>query len=228
MKSRTGVVRIGLAIAAIAVGAYLVLGWLNRAPAPPDGHVAVSNNDPDAHDTEPFVKPIEIDPDYLSAVATYLDPEDQVGSGRAHAHPHGEQICASGCAANNHPTPLLEKPEYLRLIGEYATQPMTEESPALEALLYYGRQTSMYLDRVGAEALDERRLAFLKRELSRTHAYVSFRVVDDEGMIRVYLPPTRVPLDIRHEFTMDTARLQPLETSGTVKRVGLYHIWQRI
>ncbi|MDA7979920.1 MAG: hypothetical protein MPJ50_14220 [Pirellulales bacterium] len=177
---------------------------------------------------EPLVQPIDIDPQYLKAVSTYLDPEDHVGGGRAHAHPHGDQVCASGCAANSHPTPQLVKAEFLKLIQEYAMQPMSEDSPALETLLYYGRQTEMYLDRVGADPLDDRRLAFLKQELGRTHAYVSFRIVDEQGMIRVYLPPTRVALDVRYEFTMDTHELQPLVTSGTVKRVGLYHIWQRI
>ncbi len=220
--------RLGLGLVVVAALCYSLvfgLGWQGNP-----NHANQAQSDPSqlADEHDPLVQPIAIDPEYLQAVSAYLDPEDQIGAGRAHAHPHGDQVCASGCAASNHPTPLLTKDEYLRLIGDYANQPMTEDSPALEALLYYGRQTEMYLDRVGPQALDDRRLTFLRRELTRTHAYVSFRVVDTNGVIRVYLPPTRVALDIRHEFTMDTHELQPLVTSGTIKRVGLYHLWQRI
>ncbi len=221
--------RLTLGVLAAAAACYLLFLGLGQNEQKPATPVAIiPGEDPTDQSHDPLVQPIEIDPEYLQAVSAYLDPEDQIGGGRAHAHPHGNQVCASGCAASNHPTPLLVKDEFVKLINDYATQPMTEDSPALEALLYYGRQTEMYLDRVGADALDDQRLAFLQRELTRTHAYVSFRVVDDDGVIRVYLPPTRVALDIRHEFTMDTHELQPLITSGTIKRVGLYHIWQRI
>jgi hypothetical protein len=37
-----------------------------------------------------------------------------------------------------------------------------------------------------------------------------------------------VPLDRRHVFKMDTKDLPPLITSGTVKRVGLHHLWTRL
>ena len=37
-----------------------------------------------------------------------------------------------------------------------------------------------------------------------------------------------VPLDRRHEFDMQVNNVQPLITSGTVKRVGLYHLWNRL
>ena len=76
--------------------------------------------------------------------------------------------------------------------------------------------------------LDAPREELLRRELSRTHVMVTFRLVDEHGEVRCWMPTLRVPLDIRHEFPMQTKNLQPLHTSGTVKRVGLYHIWQRI
>jgi len=37
-----------------------------------------------------------------------------------------------------------------------------------------------------------------------------------------------VPFDRRHVFEMKTNSLQPLVTSGTVKRVGLNHAWIRL
>ena len=40
--------------------------------------------------------------------------------------------------------------------------------------------------------------------------------------------PERVPLDRRHVFELTPADLQPLVASGTVKRVGLHHIWTRL
>jgi hypothetical protein len=177
---------------------------------------------------DPLVAPQQIDADHLEAVKKYLEPLDLIGSGRAHAHPHGTRLCASGCATNNHPTRLCTKDEFHRLMEQFAHEPMDETSPALEALMYYNRQTRMYIDRYGTAPLDEQRARFLRRELEKTHAFVSVRIVDEFGVVRSWLPPTRVPLDIRHEYIMETHDIQPLETSGTVKRVGLYHIWQRI
>ena len=162
------------------------------------------------------------------AVRELLEPGDLIGSGRAIAHPHGEQVCASGCAASRHPTPALSWAKFRGLLARWQQEPLGQPTPALEELLFYGRQSLVYLSRVPSGELSRRRRRFLEKQLQRMHVAVAFRVVDEHGVIRVYLPPTRVPLDIRHEFLMDTHDLQPLITSGTVKRVGLYHLWQRI
>ncbi|GEM_PF-1815200 len=162
------------------------------------------------------------------AVAALLEPGDLIGLGRAIAHPHGEQVCASGCAASRHPTPPLSWAKFQRLLEKWKQEPLGRPTPGLEQLLFYGRQSLVYLRRVAPEALEEKRRQFLQQQLQRTHVVVSFRVVDRQGVVRVYLPPTRVPLDIRHEYLMDTHDLQPVVTSGTIKRVGLYHLWQRI
>lgn len=147
---------------------------------------------------------------------------------RAEFHPHGKQVCASGCAASRHPTAELTEARFLKLLEQYATEPMTEQSPALEKLLYFGRQTSRWIGRRGTSPLDSGRAAFLRKQLSRTHALISFRIVDEHGMVRTYMPPTRVPLDRRHVFKMEVKNLPPLITSGTVKRVGLHHLWTRL
>jgi hypothetical protein len=143
-------------------------------------------------------------------------------------HPHGEQVCASGCAASRHPTEELTESRFRRLIAQYAHQPISENSMALETLLYFGRQTREMLAAADQLHLDPERAAVLARELSVTHARISIRVVDREGEVRTWLSPTRVPFDRRHVFEMETSDVQPLVTSGTVKRVGLYHLWTRL
>ncbi len=147
---------------------------------------------------------------------------------RAFFHAHGHVVCASGCAASRHPTDRLTRPLFRRLMAQFAHQPADETSPAFETLLYYGRQAKEFVDSEGTSPLDPERAAVLRRELSCTHARISIRVVDEHGVVRTSLPPTRVPLDRRHVFEMDTNNLQPLQTSGTVKRVGLYHLWNRL
>ena len=143
-------------------------------------------------------------------------------------HAHGEEVCASGCAASRHPTEELTQENFDKLLARYAVEPLSEDSPALESLLYFGRQTRAFLESDGFGPLDADRSQFLWRELSRTHAKVRMRLVDEYGEIRSWLASTEVPFDRRHVFDMETERVQPLITSGTVKRVGLYHIWARM
>ena len=154
--------------------------------------------------------------DYAGAVVPKLEP-------------HGTQICASGCALSRHPTPRLEPDRFSELIRSYAQQPMTEESPALEELLFFGAQTEFYLGGLQLSALDAQRLAFLSKELSRKQVVLEFRILDESGIARAFIPPTVVNLDKRYVFDpLNTQDFQPPEASGTVKRVGLNHLWQRI
>ena len=143
-------------------------------------------------------------------------------------HPHGEQVCASGCAASRHPTATLTRPHFEQLLAVFANEPMNQTSNALEELLYFGPQTKRLMERVGCPGLDPDRKNFLWTELRKTHARISIRVVDEEGRVRTWLDGAAVPLDRRHVFEMETRNLQPLVTSGTVKRVGLNHLWTRL
>lgn len=157
----------------------------------------------------------------------YLNPDAE--SGHAIAHPHGKKICASGCAQDQHPTPQLTKAEFQKLMAAFAGEPMTEDSKALQSLLFYGRQSLRMLDQAGDQPLDTERAAFLRRELGRTHVYVELRMIDEHGVVRLWNKPARVPLDIRYGFDYQTTDYQEIEEStGTVKRVGLNHLWQRI
>jgi hypothetical protein len=194
---------------------------------------------------DPLIPPIHIEGLPGSALARHdphgeilWDPESLVGriastadfsaDPVAHFHAHGEEVCASGCAASRHPTRELTHDHFHELLEQYATEPMDETSFALESLLYFGRQTGEMLKEDGDFPLDPLRSQFLREELRKTHAKIEVRVVDEYGEIRTWLPSTRVPLDRRHEFDMHVSNVQPLETSGTVKRVGLYHLWNRL
>jgi hypothetical protein len=90
------------------------------------------------------------------------------------------------------------------------------------------KSRSLLIESEGFGPLDAERSRFLWNELARSHAHVSIRLVDEHGEIRSWLEPTEVPFDRRHVFNMKTRRVQPLVTSGTVKRVGLYHLWTRL
>jgi len=143
-------------------------------------------------------------------------------------HPHGEQVCSSGCAVSRHPTEQLTRSHFQRLLTSYESQPVTASGPALDELLFYGPQTAQLLRQHGTGDLSAARADFLNRQLAFTHARIAIRVIDESGQRRSWQPPTVVPLDRRHVFEMQTDKLQPLVTSGTVKRVGLDHLWTRL
>lgn len=192
-----------------------------------------SENETDASSlVPPLVIPDLIGTDQSLAKSTYTDVvrafDNFTHDKHAHFHAHGNTICASGCAASRHPTAQLDEASFHDLIFQYATEPMDETSVALETLLYFGPQTKSMLEKFGFGQLDRRRADFLWQQLKITHALISIRVVDDQGIVRSWLEPTRVPFDRRHEFHMQANQVQPNETSGTVKRVGLYHLWTRL
>jgi hypothetical protein len=143
-------------------------------------------------------------------------------------HPHGEEVCASGCAASHHPTEQLTDRHFEQLLADYSVEPIAEAGEAFETLLFYGRQVIGLLDRNGSGPLDPLRAAVLRQELGRGHAELAIRIVDESGVVRAILPPTSVPLDRRHEFKLVPHNLQPLIASGTVKRVGRDHLWMRL
>lgn len=179
-------------------------------------------------DGDSIVSATELHTARFSPAGSDLFGPDFTADPRASFHPHGEEVCASGCAASRHPTPELSREHFRKLIAEFSLDPMNESSRALEELLYYGRQTQSLIRSAGVKPLNQERARFLKQELRRTHALWSFRIVDEMGVVRSEMKRTRVPLDRRHVFDMEEDDLPPLITSGTVKRVGLHHLWTRI
>jgi len=178
---------------------------------------------------------------------------------RAAFHAHGDEICASGCAASRHPTEFLPKWKFHELLKQFAKESLpgrlaTEEEiavskdiigedkkdvdpdsneianqgTALDQLIYFGGQTRRFLESENLDRLPQSHVDLLRRQIRCTHAVIQIRVVDEHGVIRTWLPETRVPFDRRHVFDMEEKNLPPLVTSGTVKRVGLDYLWVRL
>ncbi|MEC7500162.1 MAG: hypothetical protein VX970_00425 [Planctomycetota bacterium] len=170
---------------------------------------------------DPLVPPIQLtNAANLSGVFAH-DPQ-------AMPHPHGEIICASGCAVSRHPSGRLTPTAFNALLDTYQQSRPTEENAALEEILFYSRQSRKYWQRHRDACPDPLWKRVLDDELKKTHVLVSLRVLDESGAIRSKLTNVRVPLDRRHVFAMQNEGLQPLVTSGTVKRVGLDHLWTRL
>ncbi|MBC8351365.1 MAG: hypothetical protein H8E66_05230 [Planctomycetes bacterium] len=176
--------------------------------------------------TDPLVGPL-VSVNTLPETTSPRSPAFNLGT-RALFHPHGAQVCASGCAASQHPTETLTATRLQSLLRDFSEEPIAGPGPAQDELLYFGRQASRLLAAEGYRPLDSVRTAILKQELARDHAEIEIRVVDSTGTIRASLPCTRVPLDRRHEFVLDTLDVQPMIASGTVKRVGRDYVWTRL
>lgn len=182
---------------------------------------------------DPLVPPILLDQFLSSSVSQAYGDLPGLGDEFAHGeaasfHAHGQQVCASGCAASRHPTEKLTRARFDELMFATSRNPLDGDNRAFETLLYYGRQTRQFISQHGYVHLDTEQSKRLRRELLKTHAIVSIRVVDEAEEVRSWIHDVRVPLDRRHVFDMETKQLQPLVTSGTVKRVGLDHLWTRL
>ena len=200
-----------------------------KQPIPPEYLEAEPNSDSidipierqPEEESHGLVPPLQIQPGYEPVSL------ETGHSHRAEFEPHGEEICASGCALSRHPTPNLSRAKFLELVENVTSGAMNESNTALEELVYFGSQTQSHLNYVKTD-LKQEWIEYLSQELTKTHARIEIRVVDEFGEVRSWLPPTRVPLDRRHVFKMETNGVQPLTTSGTVKRVGLNHMWARL
>ena len=134
----------------------------------------------------------------------------------------------STCGSHSHFDPPITRVEYMQLIERFGKGPLDETNQALETLLYHGRETEFFLSRDDLPCPPADHLAFLKKELTKTHGMVSFRIVDDEGVERVRLGPQKVPFGKKQHLHPETRLdVQDMDFSGTLKRVGLYHIWAR-
>ena len=168
---------------------------------------------------EPLVPPIPWPGD--AASAHDHDPA-------ASFHPHGPQLCASGCAASRHPTPRLTRRRFVALLREYSRTDAATASQPLDELLFYAAQSRRFLADFQEDWLSAEHRRCLQGQLRFTHARIAIQVIDERGRRRTWLEPTRVPLDRRHVFQMQTNQLPPLVTSGTVKRVGFDRLWTRL
>jgi len=168
------------------------------------------------HEKRPLPEPEEF------AVADFSSDD------RAHFHPHGAQLCKSGCALSNHPTDELSTVRFRQLLAQYSREALKTPCLSLETLLFHGRQTRQLLVRHGSPQLSAGHASFLRHEVGRSHVKVSLRLLDDRDAVIATLPSTRVPLDRRHEFVLESSKLPSVKASGTIKRVGLKHLWTRL
>jgi hypothetical protein len=133
-----------------------------------------------------------------------------------------------GCSIGKHHIPPYTDEVFREAMDGYAKEPYWQQSDGIDTLLFYGDETLEKLEQFGTEPLSPEHLAFLRRELSRTHAVVHIRVVDERGEVRVEYGPERVPLKVKeHLEAKDNGNLYAMEFNGTVARTGLYHLWSR-
>ena len=160
--------------------------------------------------------------------AKEIAPEAEAVSG-AGAVSKDDRACQAGCSIGNHPITPLTGEEYQGLLGELSNGTTEEQAAALEMLLFHGARSRELIADVGLGSLDPERAELLRRELSRTHARVWLRLVDEHGITRVSIDGARFPLGIKeHVHATVTHDLPPPEISGTVHRTGLHHLWTRI
>ena len=170
----------------------------------------------------------------LLLAVTFIDPVApktpavQIVEPVGGAQPNEEDAhCASGCSLKDHPVAPFTETQFFETLEQYAKQPHHAPSAPLERLLFYGRRTRELIDYHGLERLPKTHRRVLSRELSRTHARVAIRVVDDRGSTRAELPWTRVPFGKKQHLRPRVKRIQAMSFNGTVMRTGLGHIWAR-
>ena len=163
--------------------------------------------------------------DLVSVRPIRLALTDDVSSKRAHAHPHGDKVCASGCAVSNHPTPTLTEDHFDQLI--LALRENSQNTAAIDELLYYGPQAKARLLSPLERPFGLRQ--YLLNELSKSRAVIQLRLVDlDSSEVIASLPAQTIPLDLRHEFDLVEHDVPSLIASGTIKRVGRDRLWSRL
>jgi len=140
-----------------------------------------------------------------------------------------EFSCAGGCeTAPAMGEQTLTEEDYYQLVQQVAGEPVGTASLALETLLFHSEATEHYLNEIGAPALTEAQEDFLRNEIGKNHVKVAFRVVDEQGVVSASLAQTTIPLGEKQHVHLETTNdLGALEAGGTVRRVGLHHVWSR-
>ena len=136
--------------------------------------------------------------------------------------------CVGSCSAVSDGPSAVGAAKLRGWLQEFRGQPMSGESQALEALLFHREAARAELESAEALALDPKRRALLERELTRDAAFLEVRVRDTSGRVRLRLAKTRVALDEKQHLALSNDLAQHVEYSGTVKRVGLDHLWVRL
>lgn len=137
--------------------------------------------------------------------------------------------CDTGCTSKDKDDGTYTLEKYHSLLAKYAKEPLKDGSKALEYMLFYGKKTKSYLKKYPPKDLNKGHLSFLEKQLSRSKAYISLRLVDEKGVIRASF--TRKMAEVGGHFSVKADKIERVQRpsfSGKVKRVGLHHIWVRI
>lgn len=154
-------------------------------------------------------------------------------SSRPHKHKKAQkrnpEECNTGCAAVKPHQGGIPRHKFVALAKKFAKEPLRSGSQALEILLFHANDSQHWLDQGLGDALPKAHLGFLRKELARRHAWVTLRVVDRKGRVRVRLGPYKVQIGKPFHYAANVnLGIQRPSSGGRVERVGLTHLWTRI
>ena len=129
--------------------------------------------------SEPLVPPLlasmplkhssELEPTVKSHEPRPGDGVDEFVHGHlATFHPHGESVCASGCAASHHPTPRLSRQKFGFWMDQLGSQSRATAETALDTLLFFGRQSRVFLAAEAWGGHCSSQTARLRKQLAKT------------------------------------------------------------
>ncbi len=150
------------------------------------------------------------------------------GSGPEPTTEAGKEECTTSCSLAKHPVPPFDELDFEMARAKYATANPEAASEGLETLLFYGPRTQEFLKEFGHGALSQAHQDVLRRELSRTEAQVTLRLVDeDDGAVRAVYGPNAVPIGKKQHLATVGEGLLAMEFNGTVMRTGVNYLWSR-
>ncbi len=139
-----------------------------------------------------------------------------------------DQDCDTGCASHGKlKTPA--RSQWMQALLKFAKEPLQSGSPGLETLLFHGDMSRKQLTLRQKLPLPQAHIAFLAKELRRTHARIAIRIRTENGIMAASVTPQKV--QIGHHFHLKankTIQLQVPSFGGRIERVGLKHLWVRI
>lgn len=134
--------------------------------------------------------------------------------------------CQAGCAFVRPTGPSND--EMTALLNTLNQTDVGSQSEALDAVLFHDAELARTLASYPRPVLRPEWEAYLKTQLERDSALFSLRVIDEHGVVRSELPPTRMKLGTKLHMAMHGERLPEFNANGTIVRVGRDHVWIRM
>jgi hypothetical protein len=137
--------------------------------------------------------------------------------------------CQGGCALVRNKSDELSPLQIEALINTATRKPVGEESPELDMLLFHDNEARAYFLRGDPNGISPEWSTWLRRELGRTVATFSLRMIDEHGVERARVPETPMALGVKLHMQVDDGQhTGPFNANGTVVRVGRDHVWIRM